>query len=165
MSRPNRIENFFAIVDEVRKRSHDAQTQVGALCVKQETNAIIATGCNGYVRGAPDDHLPNTRPEKYEYILHAEENLIANCAHHGISMEGCFVVLSVNPCIKCTRLLYQCGITRVLCREVYPKYFQPVLEMHDLRVDVNHFQEAGFYELTISPRHSDDPILQDHKGA
>ncbi len=126
------------------KRSHDIETQVGAVLVNNKTGAVLATGYNGFVRGADDKVLPNKRPEKYPYMMHAEQNIIANCARHGISMEDCMVVCTLTPCVSCMRMLWQCGITRVIAGRMYSDWDQ-ITNMKDLSVQVSTVED--FYEL------------------
>ncbi len=111
--REAKLESYIRISESVSIDSHDAETKVGYVLVHGKTGAIIATGFNGFIRGAKDGSLPNTRPNKYPYMIHAEENLIANAVRHGISTDGCVMVGTLSPCIKCLRLLYQSGITTV----------------------------------------------------
>jgi dCMP deaminase len=136
------------VADVVSKRSHDAETKVGAVLVNDTSGAIIATGFNGFVRGASDTALPNTRPLKYEFILHAEQNLIANCARHGISMEGCTLICTLSPCKLCMRLMINCGITKVVARDLY-RDFQEILDMPDVKTDIQK-REDGFHEITYT---------------
>jgi len=117
--RPSKIRNYMDIAEVVAQRSHDSETKVGAVLINNSSGAIIATGYNGFVRGACDEKLPTTRPEKYEFILHAEQNLIANCARHGISMEDCALICTLSPCKTCMRLMIACGITKVVVRDLY----------------------------------------------
>lgn len=131
--RPSKIANLMNLAEVVAQRSHDAETQVGALLVSNKTGAILATGFNGFVRGTKDKELPNTRPDKYPYMVHAEQNLIANCARHGISMDDCNVVCTHSPCVICMRLLFQCGITEVLYKISYADS-DKVKEMKDIKV-------------------------------
>lgn len=146
--RPTKIANQMEIAEVVAERSHDSQTKVGALLVSNSSGAILATGFNGFVRGAPDGVLPTTRPEKYEYILHAEQNLIANCARHGISMENSTLVCTLSPCKLCMRLLVNCGITTVIAKSLYSD-FTSILEMQDVKVNLTT-REDGLYEITYS---------------
>lgn len=127
------------------QRSHDAQTKVGAVLIKNDTGSHIASGFNGYVRGAPDGELPDTRPDKYEYIRHAEENIITNCARHGISTDNCTLVCTLTPCARCMRLLYQAGITRVIARDEYHDW-NHILNMKDLTI-LHGRTSDGFIEL------------------
>lgn len=147
--RPTRIANYMDIATTVAQRSHDAQTKVGALLVNNKSSAILATGFNGFIKGAKDDMLPNTRPEKYEYILHAEVNLLTNCARHGISMDDCYLICTMSPCKNCMRLMINSGVTKVIAKELYSD-FKDILKMRDVRI--NYQQNAeGFYEITYAP--------------
>ena len=126
-------------------RSHDEETKVGSVLVKQSSGAVIATGCNGFVRGAADEGLPKTRPDKYKYMIHSEENLICNASQHGISMENTFVVCTMTPCCRCMRLLWQCGVRKVIAKEVY-KDFDQILQMTDIKVE-SSLTEEGYVQL------------------
>lgn len=134
--RQSKIQNYMEIAEVVSKRSHDSETKVGAVLVNNESGAIIATGYNGFVRNAPDTVLPTTRPDKYEYIIHAEQNLIANCSRHGISMDNCTLVCTLSPCKLCMRILYNCGITKVIVRDLY-KDFQDIRDMKDIDITID----------------------------
>jgi dCMP deaminase len=138
-----------AMAEVAASRSHDAETKVGSVLIKPDTGAVIATGCNGFVRGANDATLPDVRPEKYDYIVHSETNLIANCARHGISTEGCFVVCTLTPCKSCMRMLWQCGINRVISKSRY-KDFDQILSMIDLSVGIS--SNEGLIDLTYGSK-------------
>lgn len=142
--RPSKMSFYMAMAEVAASRSHDSETKVGSILVKPDTGAVIATGCNGFVRGADDAALPNTRPDKYDYMVHSEMNLIANCARHGISTEGCFVVCTLTPCKVCMRMLWQCGITRVVCGARY-RDFEEICKMLDIKVSVSDIE--GFLDL------------------
>lgn len=144
--RPSKNQNYMDIAETIAQRSHDAQTKVGAVLVNNSSGAIVATGYNGFVRGAPDDKLPTTRPEKYEYIVHAEQNLICNSAKHGISMNNCSLVCTLSPCKLCMRMLLNCGITKVIAKDLY-KDFDDIIRMQDIQVEVKQ-EEDGFYHIT-----------------
>lgn len=144
--RPTKSQNYMDLAEAVAKRSHDAETKVGAILINNTSGAIIATGYNGFVRGAPDEVLPNTRPDKYEYIVHAEQNLICNSARHGISMNNCSLVCTLSPCKLCMRMLLNCGITKVIAKELY-KDFNDILQMQDIKVEVTK-EEDGFFHIS-----------------
>ena len=146
--RPSNITNYMDIADVVSRRSHDVEVKVGAVLINNKSGAIVATGYNGFVRGANDSALPCTRPDKYEYILHAEQNLIANCARHGISMEDCSLISTMSPCKLCMRLMINCGVTKVIARELY-RDFQEILDMPDVKTGMLT-REDGLYEITYT---------------
>lgn len=114
--------------------SHDSETKVGSVLITQD-GAIIATGTNGFISGAPDHKLPNTRPEKYPYIVHSEMNLIAHCARLGISTNNCALVCTMSPCVSCMRLLFQSGIKEVVFKTAY-RDFEDVRKMADIDIFV-----------------------------
>jgi dCMP deaminase len=144
--RPSKNQNYMDIATVIAQRSHDAETKVGAVLVNNNSGAIIATGFNGFVRGADDAILPNTRPDKYEYIVHAEQNLICNSAKHGISMNNCSLICTLSPCKLCMRMLLNCGITKVIAKDLY-KDFDEILKMQDIKVECKK-EEDGFYHIS-----------------
>jgi dCMP deaminase len=149
--RPSKIENYMEIAEVIAKRSHDAETKVGAVLINNKSGAIMSTGYNGFVRGAHDDILPNTRPDKYEYILHAEDNLIANAARHGISTENCTLVCTLSPCKHCMRMLVNCGVTEIVAKQLY-KDFNDILVMKDINVVVYQSSENGFWYISYETK-------------
>lgn len=148
--RPSKLQNYMEIAETVAKRSHDAETQVGALLVNNKSGAIIATGYNGFIKGANDAVLPTTRPDKYKYILHGEMNLLTNCARHGISMDNCFLVSTLSPCSLCMRLMINSGISKVIAKDLY-KDFVEILNMLDVEITYSTTEE-GFYEINYKIR-------------
>lgn len=126
--------------------SPDPSTKVGALLIHGESGAVIAEGYNGFVRGAQDEKLPTTRPEKYDYIIHAETNLLCNAVRHGISTNSCVIFCTISPCIKCMRMLYQAGITKVYVRGFYSD-FKECSSMLDLNLAVTTIGEFSIIEI------------------
>ena len=141
--RPSKNEYWMGIAEAASLRSHDLETKVGAILVKNDTGMVVATGHNGFVRGAPDSRLPKRRPEKYEYMVHAEENLLAHCAKSGISMDDCTLIITLSPCQKCLRLMWQAGVTKVICRDLYRDH---CIDMKDIDITETKTQE-GYIEL------------------
>ena len=137
---------WMGIAAAVSLRSHDEETRVGAILVKNDTGMVVATGHNGFVRGAPDDKLPKTRPEKYEYMVHAEENLLAHCSKSGISVDNCTLVITLSPCQRCLRLMFQAGITKVICRDLYRDH---CIDLKDIKITETKTKE-GFMELNYA---------------
>ena len=133
----------------VAKRSHDAETQVGAVLVSNNTGAILATGFNGFVRGAKDKNLPNTRPEKYAYMVHAEQNIIANSVQHGITISNCTLYCTLSPCVSCMRLMFQCGITSIVVKDLY-RDVNDIMAMKDIRLDIGSAEDHPYHVLRYS---------------
>ena len=131
--RPSKYRAAMNMAKQAAELSHDEETQVGSVLIKNKTGAIIASAYNGFVRQAPDSKLPATRPDKYPYMMHSEKNLVSNCAKHGIAMDDCTVVCTHSPCEDCTRFLWQCGITHVVCETKY-RDFDKLQNLLDIRI-------------------------------
>jgi len=90
-------------------RSDDEETKAGAIIVNKN-NRIVATGYNGTPKGT---NLPKTRPDKYPYMVHAEENAMLfapeNLTGHRIYLYGL-----PCPCNVCARMMIQKGIEEVI---------------------------------------------------
>lgn len=141
--RPSKLKYWMGIAEAVSLRSHDSETKVGAILVKNDTGMVIATGHNGFVRGAPDLQLPNARPDKYKYMVHAEENLLTHCARNGIRVDECTLIITLSPCQKCLRLMWQAGITEVICRDLYRDH---TIDMADIDIEQTTTEE-GYHKL------------------
>ena len=146
-------EYYLEIAKTVAKRSQDKDTQVGMIMVNPNTGAIISTGYNGFVRGADDEHLPLTRPLKYEFFVHAEPNMIYNCARNGIATDGCIVYGTTTPCGPCLRALWQCGISKMYVASVHPT-FENTKGLADMGVLIAPALEHvnGIWAVVFSPR-------------
>lgn len=131
------------IAEAVSLRSQDEETKVGAILIKNDTGMIVATGHNGFVRGAPDAILPKVRPDKYKYMVHAEENLLAHTSRNGIAIDNCTLIITLSPCQRCLRLMWQAGITQVICKDIYRDH---TIDLLDLNI-VQEQTVEGYYRL------------------
>ena len=146
-----KLNNYFKQAAVVAENSPDLQTKVGCLLINKRTGAVLAASYNGFIRGGPDDKLPKTRPDKYDYIIHAEQNAIYNCARHGINTSDCFLVVTLSPCINCARAAFQSGIDVIYFHEEY-KDFQSQLDMDDLDIKLEKIDI--FTKITLSTKGS-----------
>jgi dCMP deaminase len=114
MSNKSWQDYFLGIAEQVKTRSKDKNTNIGAVIV-DEGNIIISTGYNSFPRGI-DDNVPERqeRPEKYFWFAHAERNAIYAAAKKGISTDGTTMYLTCGvPCTGCAIAIIQAGIKRV----------------------------------------------------
>jgi len=144
-----KLNNYNDQARVISNQSPDEQTKVAALLIHGKTGAVLSSGYNGFVRGGPDHILPKTRPEKYDYVIHAETNLLFNCARHGISTDECFVYCTLSPCVNCLRALYQSGISVVYFKDAY-RDFDKNIKMLDLHLMIEEI--GNFYGVHIKPR-------------
>ena len=133
----------------IAEQSHDIHTKVAALLINSKTLSVSSDGFNGFVRDAPDELLPTSRPEKYNYLIHAEENLLCNAVRNGVKTDNCFVYVSISPCTRCLRLMWQAGIKEFYFKEKY-KDFDQCTSMLDLKVDLTF--KDGFYHMLVDVR-------------
>jgi len=110
-------DNYFRnIAHQVKTKSKDKNTQIGAVIVGAD-NEIVSTGYNSFPRGI-DDTVPSRqeRPEKYFWMMHAEQNAIVNAARIGVSTKGCTMYLTCGiPCADCTKAIINAGISHIIC--------------------------------------------------
>lgn len=97
------------------EQSYCKRRQVGAVLVKD--NRILATGYNGTIAGRSNDCEDGD--VTLQEVLHAEQNVIAFAARNGISMEGCTLYVTTNPCQDCAKMLVQSGIKEVIYEDIY----------------------------------------------
>lgn len=109
-NRPSWKKTFIDIAKVISRRSKDPHTQVGAVLVKN--NCIIGTGYNGDPRNFRYKFNWNTS-EKYDYVIHAEMNALANACYNGCQVKDSEIYLTLSPCNKCILQLIQFGVKRI----------------------------------------------------
>ena len=111
-------EYFLGIAEQVKEKSKDQSTKVGAVIVGQH-NEILSTGYNSFPRGLDDNKQERqVRPEKYFWFEHAERNAIYNAARIGIPIDGSTIYLTTSlPCSDCARGIINSGIKKVFCKK------------------------------------------------
>lgn len=110
---------FFKTATEWSLLSPDAQTKCG--CVLVTGKEILSTGYNGFMRDLDikfDKELPKKRPEKYPYMIHAEQNAIYNAARQGRQTIEATAYITGMPCGVCLQALYQAGIKEIKFTDV-----------------------------------------------
>lgn len=134
----------------VATRSSCLRRQVGALLVKDRN--ILATGYNGVPSGITHceavgclrDRLKVPSGERHELCrgLHAEQNAIIQAAKHGTSIDGATLYCTTMPCIICTKMIINAGITTVVYREGYADELAREM-IAEAAIEVVHFTAAG----------------------
>ena len=117
--RPDWDTYFMKIAHDVAARSTCDRAYVGAVLVREKR--ILVTGFNGSPAGLPhcdeqghlmvDGHCVRT--------IHAETNAIIQAALHGVSTKGSTCYVTHLPCINCTKVLINAGITRLVYSVAY----------------------------------------------
>jgi len=118
------LDNIFSQLYEFKDVSSDAENQVVAA-----TYNTCLVEANTFIQGASG--LPNTRPDKYEYIIHAEANLVYTAAREGHPLKDDIVLCTLSPCQNCIRIMFQAGIREIYYKDTYRVHN---IEMRDIKV-------------------------------
>lgn len=158
MNRPTWDDYFIGLAYLASARSHDEQTKVG--CVIVNDKKIVSVGYNGFCSDVNDENLPTTRPFKYPYMVHAEENAVSNMLIKPPSAEA---YITHMPCQGCAKLLWQNnirtwhvpdgGMVESHSNEdhvVYSHLFENGLEITLLKPDLSYLNKIVERQKTIS---------------
>jgi dCMP deaminase len=127
MTRPSWERYFMSIAQQVATRSTCLRRQVGCIIVLEKR--IVSTGYNGAPSGLPhceevgcireDQRVASGERHELCRGLHAEQNAIIQAAMHGTAVRGGAVFCTHKPCILCTKMLINAGVSRVFFAEGY----------------------------------------------
>jgi dCMP deaminase len=150
MQRPSWDQYFMDITRLVATRSSCLRRQVGALLVKDRN--ILATGYNGVPSGITHceatgclrERLEVPSGERHELCrgLHAEQNAIIQAAKHGTNIDGATLYCTTMPCIICTKMIINAGITKVIFGEGYTDELAREM-IAEAAIEVLHFTAAS----------------------
>lgn len=126
------LDKIFELAFEVAsEKSSDTETKVGA--VVEIPNGPFQRNylktANTFVNGAKNIGLPTTRPDKHQFMIHAEQNLVFEAARKGVPLEGRVVICTLSPCHNCLRSLWQAGVSEVYFKEVYKAYIKDMTDI------------------------------------
>lgn len=133
------IDLYMDWAKRLSELSHARRLQVGAVIVKDDT--VISYGYNGmpaewnndceyrvyanewtidnnewqYTDADGKPYNLKTKPE----VLHAESNAISKLARSANSGAGADIFITHSPCLECSKLIYQSGISRVFYSQDY----------------------------------------------
>jgi len=118
------------------ENSYCKRRQVGALIVKNRM--IISDGYNGTPSGFENICEDETGSTK-QYVLHAEANAITKVAKSNNSSEGATLYITDSPCVECSKLIIQAGISRVVYDREY-RIIDGLVLLHRAGVQVDHLK-------------------------
>jgi len=144
--RPGWDDYFMSIAKVVSLRSNCVKRKVAAIIVRDKR--IVSTGYNGTPRGTrncSDGGCPrcNNFAEAGKnleecYCSHGEENAIVQAAYHGISIKGGTLYTTFSPCLLCTKMIINAGITEVIYNAQYPMGQNALALLREAGVIVRH---------------------------
>ena len=121
---------FLDLAGKIAERSTCTRRYVGAIAVKDRR--ILATGYNGSPMGLPhctdlegcireEMEVPAGQRHELCRATHAEQNIVAQAARFGISLESATIYISGGtPCTICAKLLINVKIKHITCNVGYP---------------------------------------------
>lgn len=111
--RPTEADVFMEIAEAVSSRATCSRRKVGACLVKD--GHVISTGYNGSIPNGlhcidvgclmVNGHCKRT--------IHAELNVILQCAKLGIAAQGADLFVTTAPCGECLKLLATAGVNGI----------------------------------------------------
>lgn len=133
-------------------RSTCERLSVGATIVRDKR--IIAGGYNGSVSGdvhcidegcyLVDGHCVRT--------IHAEMNAILQCAKFGAATDGAEIYVTDFPCLQCTKMLLQAGITKIHYLRNYHNddYAMSLIERKHVALQQVKFDQSDLDKLNLN---------------
>jgi len=126
--RPDWDEYFMSIARVAASRSNCVKRKIGAVITIDRR--IVATGYNGTPRGVRNCNEGGC-PRCNAFGLsgqalgecicsHGEENAIVQSAYHGVSVRSGTLYTTMSPCLQCTKMIVNAGITAVVYNNDYP---------------------------------------------
>lgn len=126
--RPDWDTYFMNIAKVTSLRSNCLKRKVAAVIVRDQR--LISTGYNGTPRGVKnctDGGCPRCNSFAASgsglgecLCSHAEENSIVQAAYHGVSIKEATLYTTFSPCLMCTKMILNSGITQVVYNAAYP---------------------------------------------
>lgn len=127
MKRPDWDQYFMDMAKVASSRSNCSRRHVGAVIVKD--HRIISTGYNGTPRGVKNcdeggcprcaSDTPSGSNLGDCICCHAEENAIVQAAYHGVSVKDAIIYTTFCPCLLCSKMIINAGISEVVFFEPY----------------------------------------------
>ncbi len=112
---------------------------------------IISTGYNGTPRGVTNcneggcprcNRFGAAGRDLGECLCsHGEENAITQAAYHGVSIKGATIYSTYSPCLICTKMIINSGISEVVFKESYAIEDVPMKLLKEAGVAVRQIED------------------------
>jgi len=157
-ARPGWDEYFMSIARVVASRSNCMKRKVAAVVTFDRR--IISTGYNGTPRGTRNCNeggcprcngfaAGGTRLDEC-LCSHGEENAITQAAYHGVSLRGGTIYTTLAPCLQCTKMIINAGLTEVVYDCHYPLGDTSLSLLREAGLKLRQFGE-GAAESELNP--------------
>ena len=104
----------------IAQRSIDPSTKHGSIWVSKN-NIPLSVGYNGPLRDIDDNKVPLTRPKKYRWMIHSEENCILSYTGDSGEIKNSKIYITGRPCHRCLRMIIQKGIKTIIYAGIQSK--------------------------------------------
>jgi deoxycytidylate deaminase len=94
----------------VSQLSKDPKRKVGCIIVSADGKKF-SHGYNGFASGMKETPDRWKKPQKNEYVIHAELNAVVNCP---FDTAGATLYCTYQPCNSCIQLILNSGISKVV---------------------------------------------------
>ena len=137
--RIERNEYYMQIALLTAERGTCNRAKVGAIAVKD--HRVIMSGYNGSPPGLYhcDDVGHLMINGHCERTVHAEQNVITQCAKEGIALKGATIYVTHEPCFMCLKLLISAGVIAVYFLD--PRY--------DVRTPKEYYNAIKVIQLEV----------------
>ena len=125
-----------------------SRLQVGAVLTR--SRRIISTGYNGTPSGMSHCYHDEGDDRPCEAAVHAEANVIAFAAKHGVTTWYSVLYTTHSPCVICARLLINAGIKEVIYEHDY-RDIRGLVELREAGVKVTGPYGSGVRTMS-TPR-------------
>jgi dCMP deaminase len=149
--RPDWDEYFMDIAHVVARRGNCCRRQVAAVIVRDRR--IISTGYNGTPRGIANcdeggcERCNSDTPSGHSLgdcvCCHAEENAIVQAAYHGIPVKDGTLYCTISPCLMCTKMMINAGLSEVVYEHEYHFNEQAKALFKEAGVACRQFKREG----------------------
>lgn len=126
--RPTWDQYFMSIAQVVASRSNCVKRKVAAVVTRDRR--IVSTGYNGTPRGTLNcneggcprcnDLAPGGTGLLDCLCSHGEENAITQASYHGASLQDATLYTTFSPCLQCTKMIINSGLSEVVYNTDYP---------------------------------------------
>lgn len=153
---PNYLDiEYLCDAYECAKHSPDPSTQNGAVIVSQQRTVV--RGWNRLPSRISPDPERLQRPLKYEYIVHAECDVIYQAARLGVQTFDATMYCPWYSCPDCARAIIQSGIRRVVGHDL-PEHQEIHRWQEPTRLAMEMLEEAGVQCEKVSGKLGCSPI-------
>jgi len=155
MNRPSWDEYYMDMAFLISQKSLDPSTKHGCIVVDNK-HTPLSMGYNSPPRDCIDENIPLTRPEKYPYMVHAEENAMLNAARSGVSLIGSTFYITGYPCSRCFRGIKNVEATTIIYGPVNSNC---ISEEDKHAIEIMNQKYASYEELLFELQYALNPRI------